>query len=269
LEFSSAFCDRRFEDFARQLDLYNPLPPSQAGGKTLVLIDATGSMRDVLESAKNTVELMFTRAHAILSEKGLADVGCEMKFAVYRNYGSGTSSRKGLLVASDWESNGVHLRDFMRLTKPHGGEYHEAIEVGLQYANQLSDDGQELAQVVLIGDMPANTREDVAIKRARALESKGYHYHGTPWEAPTYWEDELIKLREKEIPVHAFYINEYAKENFEEIARRSGAKYGFLNIGSEQGAEMLTGVVTSRILDNIGGVELVAAYEEKFGFVPP
>lgn len=273
VRFSSMFQEQRFEAFESQLQLYNPLPPSTASGKTLVLMDATGSMGDVLESAKNTVGEMFKRTYEILRDKGLGDAGCEMQFAVYRNYSSGTSARKGLLVPSPWESDGSKLRDFMRGTNPHGGEGNEAIEVGLQHANLLSEEDNTLAQIVLIGDRPPNTREEVVYKRARALQEKDYHYRGTIGETSTYWEDELAKLSEKEIPVHAFHVKDYAKESFEEIARRTGGECGFLDIESESGADTLTGVVSRKLLLGIGGnargAELVAAYDEKFGFVAP
>jgi hypothetical protein len=264
LAFCKAFHDGRFEEFAEQLLVYNPPPPmsTSSSGKTLVLMDATGSMSGLLDKAKNTVQDMFVRAELVLKENGIESAGCSMQFAVYRNYSSGSK----LVAHSGWESSGALLRDFMRDTHPSGGQGREAIEAGLQYANSIShsadSDAPSLSQIVLIGDMPANTRDEVASKRGM------YEYNwGDLYREPTFWETEVEHLSAKSIPIHAFYVHERAESNFQEISQRTGGVCGRLDINSSEGAEMLTGVVTRILLDNIGGAELVQAYDVKFGFV--
>lgn len=80
--------------------------------------------------------------------------------------------------------------------------------------------------------------------------------------------DELETLREKKIPVHAFYVVENAKASFERIATLTGGKSDMLDISSKKGSEVLTNLVTIEILRNIGGAQrgndLVNAYKTKF-----
>jgi hypothetical protein len=410
VDFCTAFDEGRFSDVGAKLVEYNPPPPlTRASGGTLVLMDATGSMTYLLDKAKITVQEMFRRAETILKENDMDGTSCAMQFAVYRNYRSSSD----LVAHSAWESSSTSLRNFMRDMHATGGEGNEAIEAGLQYANSISgsvdSDDQLLSQVVLIGDMPANTREEVAFKRTQAQGNNQHHWGGL-FAKPTFWEDEVELLAAKSIPVHAFYVAEKglkkvktedefaralrlagakigklgcslswhnaddldlhcvtpsgnviyhgrkradggeldvdmhagapdssqklnpvenivfldpapgtykfyvhnyqkrtsgatscvvrlhnsllpdfeiqdvpdqakvtafeiewaggdARSNFEEIAERTGGKSGPLDINSEEGAEMLTGVVTRRLLDNVGGAALVAAYDTKFGYV--
>ena len=104
LEFSNMFHqDDALDKIADVLLEYNPVPPSMdtTRKRTLVLMDATGSMTSLLQKAKNTVSEMFTKANTILEDKGVSDAACEVQFACFRNYSSGPTQ---LLVASEWAS---------------------------------------------------------------------------------------------------------------------------------------------------------------------
>lgn len=80
-------------------------------------------------------------------------------------------------------------------------------------------------------------------------------------------------LKTKEIPVHAFYVRDYEKltKAFRNIAKLTGGKSEYLDIDSVVGAELLTDVITERILHNIGGDGLVKSHRDKYaakGYVP-
>ena len=63
----------------------------------------------------------------------------------------------------------------------------------------------------------------------------------------------LANANPTKIPVHAFYVDEYAKECFEEIARETGGQCGFLDVNdARNGEKMLTDLVTGEILRMIG-----------------
>ena len=168
---------------------------------------------------------------------------------------------------------GEDLRAFMRTVGPSGGDgYREAVEIGLVHANLQSvrakEEGAVLSQVVIIGDAPPNeSPNQVAEKRER----HGPGWHGTNYETPTFWRDEIAQLidagGEDGIPVHTFYVDDYAKADFEEIAKMTGGQTGFLDINSEAGATALTDAVTRELLRIVGGDTYVAAYDAKFGFV--
>ena len=229
-------------------------------------MDATGSMGGLLAQVKMTVQTMFERAHAVLEDAGYPQA-FEMQFAVYRNYNAGNT----ILNHSTWERKPDNLRQFMSAVNANYGQgAREAVEIGLWHVNQEREAG-EVSQVILIGDAPPNTRQEVTSKRAEARFNGG-----TKWAQETYYEDELQHIIDAEIPVHAFYVNAYAKEDFALIAARTQGSTGELDITSGKGAELLTSLITKRILVNVnkisnGGAEgekkLMDSYHSKYGFV--
>ncbi|CAF2980653.1 unnamed protein product [Rotaria sp. Silwood2] len=129
--------------------------------RTVSLMDATGSMPSLLSAAKETVCTMFERASAILTEKSLPNDTFQMQFVVYRDY---DCKEKELLQSSCWETKPNNLRNFMtHISAKGGGDYEEAIEIGLWYAVQQNKQSDRISQVILIGDAPAKDRP--AIKR--------------------------------------------------------------------------------------------------------
>ena len=120
--------------------------------RTICLMDATGSMGNLLTQAKNTVGIMFERATVILKDHGIPTNSFQMQFAVYRDYDCLTD---GLLQYSPWETKPENLRKFMEtITARGGGDYEEAIEIGLWHSNN-ENEKNEISQVILIGDAPS------------------------------------------------------------------------------------------------------------------
>jgi len=224
--------------------------------RTILLMDATGSMSASLEAAKETVCTMFERASAIFADHNI-DPNCfQMQFAVYRNYNT------NVLEHSTWESNPAKLRDFMSRIRPSGGMGNEAIEIGLAHAADQHEE-MPIDQVILIGDMPPNTRAEVHAKK----QSWSSTLMGSNWISGKdhYWEDELKRLNN--VPVHGFYVNPAAQTAFEEIARRQSGRCESLHINSIHGAESLTALVTEEILRKAGGAEghtLVEDYRKRY-----
>ena len=210
--------------------------------RTLPLMDATGSMSALLSATKDTICTMFERASTVLEEKGLSNDAFQMQFAVYRNY---NSKENKILEVSSWKTGATHLRDFMNRIGPEGGWKDEAIEIGLWHAVKESEMQDGLSQVTLIGDAPANTKSNVASKRAEFGET---YWKTTKFATPTHYEDELEKLKNKNIPVHTFYLTDYAKDNFESIAQETKGRCESLDILSSQSVELLTTFVTEEVL---------------------
>ena len=77
-------------------------------------------------------------------------------------------------------------------------------------------------------------------------------------------------MNEKNVPIFAFYIANYAKVSFEDIGSRStNGKSTFLDVNSSAGADMLTDYVTESLLKKLGeandmGQELVEQYYKLF-----
>ena len=231
--------------------------------RTIVLMDATGSMYSMLNSVKDTVSLMFERAFAVIKEKTNDTSNVNdyffMQFVFYRNY---NCDKDMLLQSSPWETKADNIRTFLKNIEVDGGMGPEAIEIGLWHAVKESETEEGLSQVILIGDMPAQSEQAVINNRTRCFGEN--YWSNSRFGKPTHYIEQLDKLISKQIKVHAFYLTEYAKTNFAEIANKSGGHCQELNTNQKNEAEMLTGFVTKQVLDITGGPEFVALYEKKY-----
>ncbi|ETN97163.1 hypothetical protein RFI_40367 [Reticulomyxa filosa] len=230
--------------------------------RTIVLMDATGSMDHLLQKVKNTVSTIFERISIILKENGEPPNSFEMQFVVYRNY---NAPEDMILQSSTWESKPENLRNFMESIKADYGWGSKAIEIGLAHVNKQNKK-EAVSQIILIGDAPANTKEEVIIKRK---DKFGENYWGNTklFSHPTYYEDELALLRQRNIPVHAFYIGRKAQQNFMQIANITDGRCEKLEIRSNKGSDQLTDLISEEVLKNAGGANgsaLVNAYRAKF-----
>jgi hypothetical protein len=238
---SSFFCNR---------NKCSALTQARMTSRTLVLMDATGSMSALLDKAKNSVKTMFTEARSVLAQaSGCEGLTFEVQFAVYRNY---NAPAEHLLQYSGWEADPQNLFTFMDTITPAYGMGSEAIEVGLWHVNNevARKRADQRYQVILIGDMPPNSREEVAAKRG----GRGEAYWGsTKFKQATHYEAELRRLVTECVPVHAFYVNTNAREAFSSIASASRGSCLALDVHSRAGGETLTGLVTERILNDVGG----------------
>ncbi|CAL6013568.1 Helicase-related_protein [Hexamita inflata] len=66
---------------------------------------------------------------------------------------------------------------------------------------------------------------------------------------------------------HVFYIAKSAVVSFQRITSKKKGICKELDVNQAQSAENLTHLVTSRIMENIGGEKLLKIYEAKYGFV--
>ena len=238
--------------------------------RTIVLMDATGSMGGLLEEAKATVTTMFQQAVEILKEHNIAADCFEIQFVCYRDYDCGLEK---ILEASSWEKSPENLKKFMEKINPQGGDdTEEAIEIGFWHVNQenkkFQEKNEKISQVILIADAGAKERNVIKEYRDR--------YGGNAmWKAKfgdeTYYLDELNKMKNNGILVYPFYLNLCAQRNFEEIATISGTsdQCQLLNINSAEGAKTLSRIVTTKILSEVGasvgmGNTLSNAYITKF-----
>lgn len=173
--------------------------------RTICLMDATASMSHLLQKSKNTVGTMFERVSLILKENNIKENSFEVQFVVYRNY---NSREDKILQHSPWDTKPDNLRAFMNTIDVERGWGNEAIEIGLWHANR-EHEREKITQIILIGDAPPNTKNEVKRKREKLGEN---YWQKTKFEKATYYEDELVQLMQNNIPVHAFYVNNSGKE---------------------------------------------------------
>lgn len=228
--------------------------------RTVLVMDATGSMSGLLTAVKETISTMFERATVVLNEQKASNSSFQMQMAVYRDY---DCMKDRLLQSSSWESKPTKLRTFIeRIVAEGGGDYPEAIEIGLWHAFQQSELPEGVSQVILIGDAPAKSEN--AIKNDRKAYGGQAYWGKTVYETPTHYKKELKKLKDKKIPVHTFYLHDGARENFDEIAQETEGHCKSLDIHSTDGAEQLTHFVTEEILRKTGGEAAAQLYQKMF-----
>jgi uncharacterized protein with von Willebrand factor type A (vWA) domain len=104
-----------------------------------------------------------------------------------------------------------------------------------------------LRQVYLIGDAPPNTKEEVDSRR-----NSYQFWRGTKFEAISYWDSELAKLKQLNVQVNTFYLNNDCKASFEDIARRTGGTSCLLDVTKPNSQEILLGLFIPNILKMIG-----------------
>jgi hypothetical protein len=61
---------------------------TESESRTLILMDATGSMNLLLDQTKKTLETMFQRVSDVLKENNFSSNSFQIKIAVFRNYNS-------------------------------------------------------------------------------------------------------------------------------------------------------------------------------------
>ena len=81
----------------------------------------------------------------------------------------------------------------------------------------------------MIGDAPPNTQKCVQEKRISDANWKG-----TKYAVPTFYQTELAKLKANKVPVFTFFVHEFAKTAFTEIAGETGAECKFLDVNNEK-----------------------------------
>jgi hypothetical protein len=241
--------------------------------RTVCLMDATGSMGNLLESGKKTISLVFQRAKQVLTESGANPDCFEFQIAFYRNYGSG---KKKILEVSPWVKKPDDLRTFMNQNETSGGQGNEAIEIGLWHANREFTK-KPITQIMIIGDAAANTQQDVQSKR-KGLKEDGLffgwnistygesYWETTEYQTPTFYLEELDKLKEKKVKIFTFYVSndKNVKICFEKMATEpKGCQ--FLNVNNAaEGAEDLLDTIAKVILNDIGGEKFQEIYDKKF-----
>lgn len=63
--------------------------------------------------------------------------------------------------------------------------------------------------IIIIGDAPPNTVEDVQLKREKVVKDykiPKYWEQTKEYKKPTHWETEIDAIKAAEVPVHTFYV---------------------------------------------------------------
>ena len=163
-------------------------------------MDATRSMSDLIEKTKITISKTFERSMEILQKGGLTNCDCfQVQFAVFINY---SNNSEEILQYSLWEHKANNLKSFMNKITVLGGLESEAVEIGLWHANNESKSADGVSQIILIGDAPSNSKEDVLKHREDHTEK---YWLKSKFGIPTDYRAEIEKLKQKNIKINCFF----------------------------------------------------------------
>lgn len=178
--------------------------------------------------------------------------------------------------ASPWASQPGDLEAFMSTISPKGGWGNEAVEVGLWHCCDEIQKVGLVKQVLLIGDAPANTPQDVHSKRSggyfgrlRSHSSLQYWSEDPRFSIPTTADEQVQHLVNLGVPVHAYWVsqrNGRERAFFEQVASTTGGQSGFLDVNSDTGKTELTDLLSKSVLATLDASgALVKAYNLKYG----
>ncbi|KAL4463179.1 hypothetical protein ABPG74_007180 [Tetrahymena malaccensis] len=241
----------------------NQSPKENITSKTLIVLDATGSMKNLITQTKNTIETTFLCSRDILGQEGLDPQCFLVMICFFRSY---NSKWENIFNSTAWENNADKLRSFLQTVQATGGtDPGEAVEVGLWWANQQHLQSP-INQVLLLGDQPAHL-EDQAQKYRNKFGQN--YWDTTPIKELTYYVPECNKLKKQNVPVHTFYLNNQAQNIFQDISNITGGKCAPLDINSADSAKQLTDTLVKQILADIGDKhgcreKLIQAYQAKY-----
>jgi hypothetical protein len=133
-----------------------PLAPALPESRTIILIDATGSMKQSMNCVRNSLQYLFEYMQAVCGENSVFKV----QIVVYRNYADGPDAVVQASVPSTDPGELIAFID--RCGSCYGGGVggREAIEAGLQYINTHMQ-CFEPTQVIIIGDASYNSNINV------------------------------------------------------------------------------------------------------------
>jgi hypothetical protein len=189
-----------------------------------------------------------------------------LKFLLDFNYNSHPDK---ILECSTWENSPTNLVQFIDPIAPNGGCGNEAIEMALWHTNQEASTF-EVTQMIIIGDAPPNTRDETIKKRERSPLYSTHSLYG----APVFFEEQLQEICRRKIRINSFYLKgTNAKTEFQRMAQVTGGSCEALDVQNANAADVLTGIVCTNILKDIGdklggnmAQQLVASYRAKYPF---
>lgn len=213
------------------------------------LLDATGSMEDLIGDAKAAVGKIVTHVN------GEVQATVQFRFVAYRDYGDGAD----IIQASERSEDPGYLAEWLEGVKAEGGQdIPEAIEHALL---EVLRQNPPPDVVLLAGDAPSHTKEQLRVER-RAQTTK---------TAVEIAQD----FRAADIPIYTFVVRQKVQipqareietqtiQDFQAIAQTSGGVSGVLD-----GSDAMLEMATMAILHRVGGKVAVDRFAERRALSP-
>ena len=147
--------------------------------RSVVLLDATCSMSQVLEAMKEALPMVFESLALALVGEGEPQCPDKLEFELgcYRNYNCPT--RAHAFCASGFAAEADPLHQFLLPVSARGGWGREAIELGFAHVLHVHEQSA-VDHIIVVGDAPPNSRNDTNLKRDAG---------GCEWGPAVYFDD--------------------------------------------------------------------------------
>jgi len=259
-----------------KLLLFNKGANIQSAARLSILIDATASMGSCLTQCKILIQKTIPKLVSFLNKNGIDSESFEIQVIAYRNY---NAPAEKILEYCPFTSNQNDLTNFIDSLKPGHGWGPEAVEVAFK---QLNYQGTKPNIIMLMADAPAQSKQDIIGKRKHKQHSKGERYWSqarSGFFTHLDWKEELdIFMKEnKDTNIFSFYLpnpkegNNFAKKNFDEIAKIGNGKSMYLNVNNQkQSVDTLQGALSETLLLKINNnnMDLVNEFRKENKNIP-
>eukprot|EP00620_Florenciella_sp_RCC1587_P017098 CAMPEP_0182567802 /NCGR_PEP_ID=MMETSP1324-20130603/8915_1 /TAXON_ID=236786 /ORGANISM="Florenciella sp., Strain RCC1587" /LENGTH=3423 /DNA_ID=CAMNT_0024781849 /DNA_START=15 /DNA_END=10286 /DNA_ORIENTATION=+ len=260
----------RADCLSKLKNISNSLSPGAGSSRIVrvaIIADATGSMGGIWSSGLPDVVLKaIERISAVAGEQG----GAVFKIAAYFDYDQlphgGTVTKSSEWAGQDTAGKGA-LERFIKSIRVSGGTCHgergpggpEAVEAGLKMIGDEVEggDGEPVDLVVLLADAPPHPH-----KKGEALEVTSKYTH----TMETDYRTESTRLAGQGTRMLCGYYRSSAKESFTEMATLTkGEAFNIKSdMASDASSEVIANVVCPRVLEIIGGADMVNEYNKQY-----
>eukprot|EP01083_Nonionella_stella_P273234 926814_1 len=250
-----------------KLLLFNKGANITSAAKLSIVIDATGSMASCLNQCKivikKTVPYLLNFVRDELKEQ---NDSFEIQVIAYRNYNADADN---ILEFCSFTSDENTLTKFVHSVSPKAGWGPEAVECAF---GQLNRQQKKPNIIMLMADAPAQTKEDITSNKCDTNHGYGRKYwesaRGGIFKQDLDYKEELGKFMNENdsASVFCFYLTEWAKDNFDEIATLGNGKSSYLDIEDEKASiDLLYVALSETILFKMknGSNEYVDKFREK------
>eukprot|EP00486_Rosalina_sp_Unknown_P011587 CAMPEP_0201592548 /NCGR_PEP_ID=MMETSP0190_2-20130828/190415_1 /ASSEMBLY_ACC=CAM_ASM_000263 /TAXON_ID=37353 /ORGANISM="Rosalina sp." /LENGTH=189 /DNA_ID=CAMNT_0048051373 /DNA_START=1142 /DNA_END=1711 /DNA_ORIENTATION=- len=184
----------------------------------------------------------------------------------YRQYNAPADA---ILEYCSFTSNENELTNFIHSVDADYGWGAEAVEVAFK---QLNRQKKKPNIVILMADAPAHSKQEMKRKRQR----RGDQYWNDARDGlftDLDWKEELdIFMKENvDTNIFCFYLTDFAKDNFNEIAKIGNGKSIYLDVNDQdKSIALLQGALSETILMkmNNGNMEMVKKFRQEHKNIP-
>ena len=250
-----------------KLLLFNKGANVQSAAKLSILIDSTGSMTSCLNQCKIVIQKTIPQLVSFLRKNGIDTESFEMQVIAYRNYNAPSDE---ILEYCSFTSNENDLTNFVHSLTPDYGWSEEAIEIAFK---QLNHQEKKPNIIMLMADAPAHSKEDMKYKRQTQYGEAYWQSARNGLFTDLDWKQELNGFMNQngDSNIFCFYLTNWAKTNFDEIANIGNGKSMHLNVNNQkESVNRLIGALSETLLFKInnGSMDLVNKFRQQHRNIP-